>query len=456
MVILREQRRREKAVEDFERKDDISAFSEERKADIGIAVDIGTTTIAMTVADIKNGKIIGHLSEINYQTRLGADVMMRIMHARAGKALQLHQMVVSQIERMAEELLLQTEEDDTKASVCFAIVGNTTMCHLFLNKSVNGLAGYPFEAAYKGNYKCFGKEIGMKKFQQATILVLSGITAHVGSDALALIGAEKLWKKDKVQLAVDLGTNAEIVLNNRGGISVCSAAAGPALEGKGVRFGMQAMSGAISGVKISLGNGNVILEYVPGGELKGICASGLIALIAELKKCGLLLENGYLLKKEEAEKRSIPESLCRSLVYREKERAFLLYEDKEKQCEIYLLQSDVRRIQLAKGAIQAGSIALLSESGIRLEEVDELFVAGVLGSSVTYSNAASVGMLPVFQSAIHFAGNAAGKGAVLLLEDEEMSVCLEKIARSVKHVELANLEKFQSLFFESMNLAPWK
>lgn len=456
MVILRERGKSEKAIENLECKNDMSVFSGEQKAEIGIAADIGTTTIAMTVADLKKGTVIGCLSETNCQTGLGADVMMRIMHAKAGKALELHQMVISQIEKMAEELLFQAGEDYTKASVLFAVVGNTTMCHLFLNKSVSGLAGYPFEAAYKGNYTCFGKEIGMKKFSQATVMVLSGIAAHVGSDALAVIGAEKLWQKDRIQLAVDLGTNAEIILNNRGEISVCSAAAGPALEGKGVRFGMRAVPGAVSGVKIASGNGNVILEYIAGEVPKGICGSGLIELTAELKKCGLLLTNGYLLEREEAEVQKLPKSLCDSLVYREGERAFLLYRGREKQHEIYLLQSDIRGIQLAKGAIQAGIIALLGESKISLEEVDELFVAGVLGSSVSCSNAVSIGLLPAVQSDFRFVGNAAGRGALLLLEHEEMAVWLAEIAKSVRHIELANLEKFQSLFLASMNLSSWK
>lgn len=459
MVILREQKKVAKAIEEFGIRNTDYNILEKWNADIGIAVDIGTTTIAMTVLDLRKKELLGQLSETNEQTRLGADVMMRIMHTVAGKSEELHQMVVCQIEQMAERILSEKLEKDKglrNIQICFSIVGNTTMCHLFLDKSVEKLAGYPFEPTYMGNYECTGSEIGMKQFGDAKIYVLSGIAAHVGSDALAVIGAEQIYQKDKVQLAVDLGTNAEIVLNNKGVIYVCSAAAGPAFEGKGIRCGMPARPGAITGVKISSGNGNIILEHIRGAEVKGICGTGLVDLLAELRRCRLLQEDGYLLTYEEAGRQNIQPKLCSLLVEREEQHAFLLYRDEQRGKEVYILQSDIRNAQLAKGAIQAGILALLKESGVDFSEVDEIFVAGVLGSCMRQSNAVSIGLLPGINADMHFVGNAAGKGALYILTKEDFMKEMEQLAKEIHHVELVNLSEFQSLFLQSMNLNVWE
>lgn len=453
MVILREQRLNKKEIDgiaDFE-----TSYLKSPQVDIGIAVDIGTTTIAMAAVDFEKRKVIGQLSEINEQTRLGADVMMRIMHAKRGMADKLHQMAVCQIERMAEQILSACQKETEDKRVCFSVVGNTTMCHLFLNQNVEGLAGYPFEPAYRGNYRCTGREVGMERFGESEVYVLSGIASHIGSDALAVIGAVKLWQKDAVQLAVDLGTNAEIILNNRGKISVCSAAAGPALEGRGIRYGMPAAPGVITGIKFLRGNGNRIIEYIPGDEIKGICGSGLVELLAELRRCKLLQEDGYLLSKEEAEKRGIQKAFCEQLVIREEEHAFLLYSDSSGEKEIYLLQSDIRSVQLAKGAIQTGILALLETAGLELKKVDEVYVSGVLGSCVNPKSAIRIGMLPDAMAAVYFVGNAAGKGAAAILTQENFFEEMEKLAQKISHIELANLPKFQSLFLEAMELKKW-
>ena len=313
MVIFREEKKNAKEIEE------ISWDGYEHTIyDIGFAVDIGTTTIAIAALDLKRKEVIGKVSYTNQQTTLGADVMMRIMHCQQGRGERLHNLVVEQIEQMAQELLLLYSEEISLKKCLFFVVGNTTMCHLFLGKDVTGLAGYPFRPAYEGNYRCLGRDIGMKEFLEAQIIVLSGIAAHVGSDALAVVGAEKLYQKDHIQLAVDLGTNAEIILNDRGKIYACSTAAGPAFEGKGIACGMSAKEGAVSGVNISMGNGNLILQVIEGARARGICSSGLVDALAQFRKCRLMQEDGYLLSEEEARARGISDALCRRLVMREK------------------------------------------------------------------------------------------------------------------------------------------
>lgn len=459
MIILRKQEKKEKGLDTKKYLDHIRQIDlSEGQYKIGFAVDIGTTTIAMYAVSFLEGKVIGELSQTNEQTKLGADVMMRIMHAVSGKAEKLHQMVICQVEEMANELLSKSDKQYQVESeeICFSIVGNTTMCHLFLNKEVEGLAGYPFRAAYTGGYSCLGSDIGMKKFFSAKIDVLSGIAAHVGSDAMAVIGEEYVFDPEKIQLAVDLGTNAEIMLNKKGNVSVCSTAAGPAFEGKGVSCGMAAKKGAVNGIRIAANNGNIILEILESQKPSGICGSGLIDAIAQLRKCRILNQEGYLLSKEEALLAGIHQEICKQIVTRENQRAFLFYSGADNPKEVYITQGDIRNIQLAKGAIQAGIQSLLRANEMTLEQVDEVIVAGVLGSCLRSGNAAAIGLLPaVSEEKMRFAGNAAGKGAVLALIDDNFATDMERLAENIWHLELAQEKDFQSYLMNAMDFCAW-
>ena len=457
MVILREQRKHAKYADAGRIQEESITCCGENSALIGFAADIGTTTIALTAVDLRSGNIIGSLSEMNEQTKLGADVMMRVMHSLSGKRGKLHEIVVQQIEGMAKRILAEKAMgiDVGRSRFIFSVVGNTVMCHLFLDQDVAGLAGYPFRPAYTGNYHCCGKDIGMDFFSCAEVYVLSGIAAHVGSDALAVIGAEGLYGKDKIQLAIDLGTNAEIILNQRGTVKVCSTAAGPAFEGKGIQCGMPAKEGAVNGIKMSSTNGNIVLEYICGRLPRGICGSGLVDAVAGLRKCRVLQPDGYLLSADEAERQKIQTGINKRITKRNGQNAFLFYADEEYSEEIYLQQSDIRGVQLAKGAIQAGIQCLLSESRLKLSEVDEIVVAGVLGSCMRPANAVSIGLLPDTLPKLRFAGNAAGRGAVRILTDKSFFGDMERLAGQISHVELAQMEDFQGHLMRSMELAPF-
>ena len=434
MIILREK----KQETDIEYKSQLCDMES-----VGFALDIGTTTIAMTAVDLYNRKIIGKMSQTNRQTAWGADVMMRIMHAGAGRLSLLQQLVVKQVEEMAECLLAGRIGREYR----FAVVGNTVMSHLFLGKPVDGLAGFPIESAYQGNYCCIGKELGMTVFREAEVLVLSSIAAHVGGDALAVIGARRLYDSTKVQLTIDLGTNAEIILNKKGQIIVCSAAAGPAFEGKGVECGMRAAPGAMVGVKLAANTGNIVLEYLAGRKPWGICGSGLADAVAELVKAGLLQEDGCLLERGQAEGKRLSEQL----MLKDGKRRFVFCGEGQAEREIYVTQEDIRNVQLAKGAIEAGVQSLLKEAGVSLKEVDELVVAGALGSCLHLKNAVRIGLLPKAEPGCFQAvGNAAEDGAVEMLFDREFAGRMEKLAGQIRHVELANSEEFRQLMLDGM------
>lgn len=428
-------------------------------AKIGVAVDIGTTTVAMTVISLCDGRIIGSDSQTNEQTKLGADVMMRIMHAISGRSDVLHQTIILQIEKMAKKILGSIEHWKD-SDVCFAVVGNTTMCHLFLDLDVSKLAGAPFAGAYTGNYRCIGKDIGMELYANSKVMVLSNIKAHVGSDALAMIGALGMQSSNQRQLAIDLGTNAEIVLNDRGSLKVCSTAAGPAFEGKSVTCGMPAKKGAINGVRMAAKNGNIMLGVLEDHIPKGISGTGLVDALAQCKKCRVLKEDGYLLTQEEAKNTGVADAIAEQLVERKGQRAIVLYPECGKaniDREVYITQSDIRNLQLAKGAIQAGAMTLLRESGLSITDIDEVMIAGVLGSCMRPQNAVDIGLFPeIPKEKLHFAGNAAGEGAIKLLLVDDFAYEMEKKSKEIQHIELADIDTFQDTLLKSMNFTTWK
>ena len=454
MVILREISQREKGYlpSSLENNKREKQLSQGRGKCLGIGVDIGTTTVVVYLWDFIRGELFQSLSRENSQTRLGADVMMRMMHAQSGRREELHRMLVEQIEEMADALIELWQEREAAAvpdeEILMSVVGNPAMCHFFLDKDVTGLAGAPFESAYVGNYFCTGKEVGFRHRGQMEIMVLSGIAAHVGGDALAVLGVTEPLKKNKTKLIVDLGTNAEILLVTPEKTICCSTAAGPALEGKGIACGVRAGAGAVTGVKLAPKTGNIVLEYLSGRVPVGITGTGLLELMEGLCRSGILTREGYLLESREAEERGIHPDLVKYLVTREGQRGFLLYPGER---DILLYQSDVRNIQLAKGAILAGIHCLLQSCQVSADEVEEVIVAGALGSHLREGAVIRLGLFPAaFRGKLSFIGNGAGAGAVKMLTDAGFAEGMERRAREITHVELAEREDFKDFMMAGM------
>ncbi len=447
------------------------------------AVDIGTTTLSIDIYD-HDGNYIGGSAENNAQGKLGSDVMMRLMHVSEGRQEMLHTMIRDQIYQLIKEILTgdkaelsevyceseQPGNDRLAQLRKISVVGNTVMCHLFLNQDTTGLRGVPFHTAYQGSYRLYGKDLGWTDCSDVEVIVLPGIAAHVGADAAAVFMAEQLWQKDRIQLAIDLGTNAEILLNCRGQVWVCSAAAGPAFEGKGISCGCRGGTGAVNSVKLNRANGNILLNVVPepvSGKLfpRGICGSGLVDLIAELLENRLLQSDGYLLSRQEAEEAGISRILAGRLQESNGERRFILYDpatDKmtdasggQARC-LYITQQDIRNYQLAKSAIQTGIALLCQKSDLDVLEIEDCRVAGVFGAFLHLDHAKASGLLPDIPAEnVHFVGNAAGRGAAQALFDPDWISCLEKRLQGIQHVELEEQEDFQSLFLQNMSLSAW-
>ena len=442
----------------------------------GIAMDIGTTTIAASLFSLADRKFCGNITETNMQAKYGADVMMRIMNSNMGKASLLHNIIITQAEDIIERLSssICTRDKVIKMSV----TGNTTMCHLFLDKDLSGMAGTPFKTAYTGSISLNGSENGFQKFPDINIYVMPGIAAHTGADAVSVICSQKLYQTDKIQLAVDIGTNAEIILNNRGNVYACSAAAGPAFEGKGVKCGIRAGNGAVNGIKINRLAGNIVLDVIDTSSNngsnnrqnsqdtlipKGICGSGLVDAIAELLKAGVLKTDGYLMDKEEALKNGVNASIAERIHKNNEGNYFVFYEENDlynkqqyssRHKDIIITQKDIRNIQLAKAAIQAAAEVLLETAGITLDNVDEIKIAGVFGKFIHPKQAVLIGLYPGTDN-IEFIGNAAGNGVAQALFDQNFRELALKYSTETRHIELASEKSFQDKFLNAMELKKW-
>ncbi len=401
----------------------------------GVAMDIGTTTISASLFSLGNKKYCGNITETNRQTKYGADVMMRIMNSNMGKACLLHNIITTQAEDIIERLINGICASDKITEM--VVTGNTTMCHLFLGKDLSGMAGTPFKTAYTGSASLKGSENGFKRFPDINIYVMPGIAAHTGADAVSVICNQKLYQPDKIQLAIDIGTNAEIILNNKGNIYACSAAAGPAFEGKGVKCGIRAGNGAINGIKINKLAGNIVLDVIDisidtlKDSLipKGICGSGLVDAIAELLKAGVLKPDGYLMCKEEALESGVKPGIAERIHKTSEGNYFVFYGKNDlynkQQCnschqDIIITQKDIRNIQLAKAAIQAAAGVLLETAGITLYDVDEVKIAGVFGKFIHPKQAVLIGLYP-----------------------------------GTDNIEFANEKSFQDKFLNAMELKKW-
>lgn len=458
VIIQKENEKSEKAEEAvFERE--LLNRDFEKEYPFGIAVDLGSTTIEVVAIDFRNRKIFGKTKERNVQSAYGADVMMRIMHGMRGMQNTLHEMLCKQIENMSYEIMQEASSteiwkrtSEEGNGLLFFVVGNPTMTHYFLGKDVTGLGVAPFLHAYRGKVLCSGKDLGFEKYPQAKIKVMPLIRGHVGGDALALIGRKELYRKDKISLAIDMGTNAEMILSKYGEIQACSTASGPALEGKGIQCGMLAKNGAVTDVKLAKNTGNITIQVIGEDAPKGVCGSGLLHLIGELLRTKILQRDGYLPSYQEREKYGIPEKMATRLVERKGQRAFLLCSEQENERELYLLQEDIRNIQTALSAMKTGMEILIKKSGIKLEQIEEVLVAGALGERIREASLLETGLFPKeWSGKIYAIGNAAKQGAMLGLVCGTFINEMEQLVKQIEHIELADSTCFQNMYLRNMD-----
>ena len=422
------------------------------KKSYGMAFDIGTTTVVGYLIDLGSGEELSAVAKTNPQVIHGDDVISRIGFAQQPKGglEKLQKEIVITLNEIIRETTQKAEIDKSNIYET-VIVGNTCMHHLFLGLNPIHLAPSPYIPVIKESLSLKAKDIpGLSLSPAANIYMLPNISAFVGADILAGILSTSMWREDKTILLVDLGTNGEVVLGLKKKLWACSVAAGPAFEGARISSGMRAAEGAINKVKID--SKFIIYKVIEDGKVRGICGSGLIDLIAELLKLGLINKSGKLIGREEGNS-ELSEEIRKRIIKGQKGNKFLLVKGKETENgkPLYLTQRDIREVQLAKAAIFAGIKILLKEVNIPLEDIQEILLAGAFGNFIDKKSAVRIGLLPNLPlKKIESVGNAAGRGAEITLCSNKMREVSEEISKKVKYVELSSRPDFQEEFIKAM------
>jgi uncharacterized 2Fe-2S/4Fe-4S cluster protein (DUF4445 family) len=418
----------------------------------GIAFDIGTTTVVGYLIDLTSGKEVGVASRTNPQTSYGDDVITRIhfTSTKTGGLKELHEKIVSCINDIIEELVTVSK---IRSEWIYEITttGNTTMSHLLLGISPKYLALNPYVGVLRSACVTSASELGIRINPFGKVYTMPNIAGFVGGDTVAVILASELHKSRDIRFAIDIGTNGELVMGNSERLVACSTAAGPAFEGARITYGMRASDGAIE--KIVIEGEDVSFNTIGNKPPIGICGTALIDSIAELRKLGVINENGKLLGPEDLPD-TTPQSIRKRIINHETHRAsFVLVEGSSTQTgsPILLTQKDIRETQLAKGAILAGYRILKETLGVDDRDIKEVLLAGAFGNYIRREQAKRIGLLPDLPlQRIRFIGNAAGSGAKMLLMKNELKEEAAKISADTEYVELAVSMDFQKTFAEAM------
>ncbi len=387
----------------------------------GVAIDLGTTTIAAQLLDLRTGNVLAVRTALNAQAQHGADIMSRIEFAlRDGGQARLQGVVREQIGGLIEELSTSLSADGP-ATTEVVLVGNTAMHHLFCGTPATPLAHHPFEPEDDGLKVFEGGALGWKSVGSARVSFLPCLGGFVGSDILAGVLATGLHEADRPAALVDLGTNGEIVVGNRERMVCASTAAGPAFEGARISMGMRAATGAIS--EVSIRDGAPWCRVLGGGEPRGLCGSGLVDAVA----CGL--ELGWIL----------PSGRLR------------VGGEMPLAGAVKVTPWDVRELQLAKGAIAAGIRLLIERWGATPSDLERVYLAGAFGNYISRASARRIGLLDFPVEQVEPAGNTALRGAKMALFDMPGSGGdYAELLRRIEHVPLNDDPGFHEVYVDEM------
>src|SRR5213595_853689 len=375
----------------------------------GLAVDIGTTSVVSTLIELESGEQLGSVSSLNPQAVFGGDLMSRIAFAQfnPGNLRKLHTRIVGLLNQHIEEISRQSGVL-AKWIYKVVVVGNTCMHHLLLgiDPSYVGLA--PYAPVMRHALVLPARELFLKVHPEARVCLLPLVAGFVGADAVAVALATRIHEGDELRVAVDIGTNGEVLLGSRDRLWACSAPAGPALEGAQIRHGMRGALGAIDRVTV---DDDIRTHTLGEADALGVCGSGLIDLLAGLLDAGVIDWTGLI----QVETRdALPPKLRERVVMRGEERLVIVLRPGEAGArqEIVLTQDDVRQVQLAKGAIASGVAMLQHVAGVPDARVAELMLAGGFGNYVSIASALRIGLIPPLPvERIRYVGNAAALGA---------------------------------------------
>jgi uncharacterized 2Fe-2S/4Fe-4S cluster protein (DUF4445 family) len=421
---------------------------------VGLAVDIGTTSIVGMLVNLHTGVAANIRAHSNSQGRYGADVMSRIEFAGQDQGLAtLQELVVRDLNGIIEECVAGTGIE-TRDILALTVVGNTTMMHLFLGLPPQDMGVAPFASVTNRPVVVRAEELGLNAHPDAEVYVLPTVAAFVGADTVGGMLATRMYDTDRTQILIDIGTNTEIVLAHRGELWSASAPAGPAFEGAAIRHGMRATRGAISAVTVDQ-TGSLGYETIGDVPPLGICGSALIDLAAELYRVGLVDEGGRLHTRAELERVGASQAalaLAEHVGNGEGGRELTLVSAEASGTgqPIVFTQADIRQYQLVKAAVATGIEVLLHEAGASVADIDDIFLAGTFGGHVNLASALTTGLVPpVPVERLHYVGNSALEGARMALLNVRYRRLAEEVAGRCRHVELSARRDFTDRFVQN-------
>ncbi len=419
---------------------------------LGVAFDVGSTTVAGQLCDLASGNVLAVAGAMNPQIRFGEDLMSRVSYVmmNPGSETLLTDAARSCVDELISDLCVQVDADPTEI-LALTVVGNPIMHHLFLGLDPTELGGAPFALATDGAVHRRATDLNLHAHPGARVYLLPCIAGHVGADTAGVILSEAPYQQEIVNLIVDVGTNAEIVLGNRDRMLAASSPTGPAFEGAQISCGQRAAPGAIERVRIDEQTleprftviGDDRWSDEPGfdvSKVTGVCGSGIIEVIAEMFLAGILTTDGVIDGALAARTpRVVPDGRTFSYVLHDGEP------------RLVVTQNDVRQIQLAKAALYAGCRLLMDHLGI--ETVDRIRLAGAFGAHIDPVHALVLGLVPDCDPEhVTSAGNAAGTGARIALLNRAARAEIEDVVRRVEKIETAIEPRFQEHFVGAMGI----
>lgn len=410
----------------------------------GVVIDIGTTTVVTALIELKTGRELANASMINAQKQYGLDVLTRITyeyeHPDCGVR-RLQEAIVNSINAMIDEACQEAEVNRMDIRE-IDVAANCTMMHMLLGADARSIGKSPYKPEFTEAKDLLAREIGIEAAEDTRLYCLPQVSAYIGADIVAGAYVCELQKERGHVLFIDIGTNGEIVLASKGRLLSCSCAAGPALEGMNISSGMRAAEGAVEDVEIT--ERGIRLTVIGNQEPAGLCGSGILAAVKELLRTGIVKKTGAFVKKEKLAKQDYRYPMVQM---NGTKREFILCENPK----LLVTQGDVRQVQLAKGAILSGFVALLERAGISMEDLDKVMIAGQFGAHLPAESLIGTGILPrEVEGRLVYVGNSSKTGAYMALMSEKVKREIELLAKKMEYMELAETENYERIFTESM------
>jgi uncharacterized 2Fe-2S/4Fe-4S cluster protein (DUF4445 family) len=407
---------------------------------LGVAVDIGTTTVVAYLVNLSTGEVLAVKSAMNPQIAHGDDVVSRITFTMRNDG------GLPELQREIIGCLNQLIEDCTgEARVLLrdihevVVVGNTAMHHLFFGLNPSSLALSPYIPVSASSIEERGEDLGIN-MGRGYVYSLPNIAGFVGADHVAALLASRLWEKERPTLVIDIGTNGEISLGSKEGIVSASCAAGPAFEGASLKCGIRGVPGAIDHLTI---DDDVNYSTIGGLPPKGICGSGAVDAVWEMFKAGVIDPSGRIIEELDTPRIRVIDGQSEFIIATGEESAI--------GEPVVITQDDIVSIQYAKSALYVGATLLMDELGVATQDIDKVFLAGAFGNYVSIGSTRNLGVIPeVPLYRIESIGNAAGAGARIALLDKACREKAKELSKSVRYLELAAHPEFEERFYEAM------